>query len=100
MMPSAFQVSKGFLIHIYKTETAPDKFSSGLELDGSPPASHTVIATYLVEPRWASSAVLKFSGTLGSSKAVSKKSATIHAFSHFVASDSACKYVFTDLQGV
>lgn len=99
-MPSAFQVSKGFLIRIYKTKTAPDEFSSGLELDGSPPASRTVIATYLVEPRRASSAVLKFSGTLGSSKAVSKKFATIHAFSHFVASDSACEYVFADLQGV
>ena len=56
-------------------------------------------SVYLVEPRRASSAVLKFSGTLGMRNGQDKRSATIMAFSHFVLEDSACRYMFADIQG-
>ena len=55
---------------------------------------------YLVEPRRVSSAVLKFSGTLGIRNRTDKRSATIMAFSHFVLESSACEYMFADLQGM
>lgn len=56
-------------------------------------------SVYLVEPRRASSAVLKFSGTLGMHNRPDRRSATIMAFSHFVLENSACKYMFADIQG-
>ena len=59
-----------------------------------------LLSVYLVEPRRASSAVLKFSGTLGMNNRVDKRSATIMAFSHFVLEDSACQYMFADIQGM
>ncbi|KAG2088736.1 uncharacterized protein F5147DRAFT_532075, partial [Suillus discolor] len=46
-----------------------------------------------------SSAVLKFSGTLGICNHTDKRSATIMAFSHFWLESSACEYMFADLQG-
>jgi hypothetical protein len=54
---------------------------------------------YLVEPRRASSAVLKFSGTLATHNHLDKWSATIMAFSHFIIEDTACLYMFADIQG-
>ena len=56
-------------------------------------------AVYLVEPRRISTAVRKFSGTLGVSNRPDKLSATIMAFSHFVIQETACEYMFSDLQG-
>jgi len=56
------------------------------------------VSVYLVEPRWASSAILKFSGTLGMSHHSDRWSATITAFSHFVLENSACGYMFADIQ--
>jgi hypothetical protein len=52
-----------------------------------------------VEPRRISSAVLKYSGTLGIGNGEDKLSATITAFSHFVVENSACQYMFADIQG-
>lgn len=54
---------------------------------------------YLVEPLRASSAVLKFSGTLGQRLRSDKRTGTILAFSHFVFDVTACQYMFCDLQG-
>ncbi|KIM59691.1 hypothetical protein SCLCIDRAFT_27100 [Scleroderma citrinum Foug A] len=57
------------------------------------------IAVYLVEPHHMSTAVQKFSGTLGVSNRPDKLSAMIMAFSHFVIQETACEYMFSDLQG-
>ncbi|KZP10252.1 kinase-like protein, partial [Athelia psychrophila] len=54
---------------------------------------------YLVEPRRVSTAVLKFSGTLGVRNGIDKRTATISAFSHFVVGSTACNYMFADIQG-
>jgi hypothetical protein len=59
----------------------------------------TLVAVYLVEPSWASSAVLKFSGTLGMPHCSDRQSVTIMAFSHLVLENTACRYMFTDIQG-
>ena len=56
-------------------------------------------AVYLVEPHRISTAIRKFSGTLGVSNRPDKLSATIMAFSHFVIQETACEYMFSDLQG-
>jgi hypothetical protein len=56
-------------------------------------------SVYLVEPRHASSAVLKFSGTLGAQNRQDKRTATVTAFSHFAVEDTACQYMFADIQG-
>jgi hypothetical protein len=61
--------------------------------------SATLVSVYLVEPRRASSAVLKFSGTLGMPHRSDRRSATIMAFSHFVLENAACRYMFADIQG-
>jgi len=42
---------------------------------------------------------LKFSGTLGAQNRQDKRSATVMAFSHFVIEDTACQYMFADIQG-
>jgi hypothetical protein len=63
-------------------------------------APNSRLATdYLVEPLRASTAVVKFSGTFGASKKSDKLSATITAFSHFIAEKTACQLIFADLQG-
>ena len=59
-----------------------------------------IAATYLVEPLRASSAVMNFSGMLGShSNRRDKCTGTMQAFSHFVIASSACQYMFSDIQG-
>ena len=87
-----FQVLDGFLIKIYQAqEGIPDSMDD--ELNSS------LSAVYLVEPCCISTAVQKFSGTLGVSNQPDKLSATIMAFSHFVIQETACEYMFSDLQG-
>lgn len=54
---------------------------------------------FLVEPRRLSTAVLKFSGTLGVTSRSEKRSATMTAFSHWVIEGTACQYMFADIQG-
>jgi len=94
----AFQVSDGFLIKIYQVlmkdsvrEGTPDSLDN--ELNSS------LSAVYLVEPHRISTAVQKFLGTLGISNWPDKLSVTIMAFSHFVIQETACEYMFSDLQG-
>ncbi|KAJ6544667.1 kinase-like domain-containing protein [Mycena vulgaris] len=63
-------------------------------------AGKTVDATYLVEPLRTSTAVEKFSGTVGGSdNRANKLSSTMCAFTHFILQATACKQAFTDLQG-
>ncbi|KAF4586440.1 hypothetical protein EYR38_010716 [Pleurotus pulmonarius] len=89
-----FHVSEGFLIKSYskgeplfipegEPEMAPEKFD----------------AVYLVEPRRTSFAVIKFSGTLGTLNNIDQKTATMSAFSHYVLEQSACVFMFSDIQG-
>ena len=72
--------------------------SASLGEEGSD--TRVLASVYLVEPRRASSAVLKFSGTLGAQNHQDKRSATVMAFSHFVIEDTACQYMFADIQGM
>jgi hypothetical protein len=58
-----------------------------------------LMSVYLVEPRRLSSAVLKFSGTIGQQNRNNKRSTTMTAFSHFVLHNTACQYMFADIQG-
>jgi hypothetical protein len=59
-----FQISSGFLIKTYVnipshvSEEQPDDTTDLVR-------SSALVSVYLVEPQWASSAILKFSGTLG-----------------------------------
>ena len=88
----AFQVLDRFLIKIYQAqEGMPDSVDD--ELNSS------LSAVNLMEPCRISTAVQKFSGTLGVSNRPDKLSATIMAFSHFVIQETTCKYMFSDLQG-
>ncbi|KAL0947869.1 hypothetical protein HGRIS_010504 [Hohenbuehelia grisea] len=90
-----FRISDGFLIKVY-APSDPEDHSEHL---GEPAFAAVLKAAYLVEPRRASTAVFKFSGTLGVSNRIDKKSATIMAFSHFVLQETACQYMFSDIQG-
>ncbi|KAG0692692.1 kinase-like domain-containing protein [Suillus ampliporus] len=98
---AAFQVSDGFIIKTYCDAGQVVDVEAELQR----PISEDIIPTheptsiYLVEPRRVSSAILKFSGTLGVHNRTDKWSATIMAFSHFVLESSACEYMFADLQG-
>ncbi|KAL0960001.1 hypothetical protein HGRIS_011653 [Hohenbuehelia grisea] len=89
------RISDGFLIKVY-APSDPEDHSEHL---GEPAFAAVLKAAYLVEPRRASTAVFKFSGTLGVSNRIDKKSATIMAFSHFVLQETACQYMFSDIQG-
>ncbi|KAH7904525.1 kinase-like domain-containing protein [Hygrophoropsis aurantiaca] len=109
-----FQISEGFLIKICD-ETDPKQATADPTVDPTaendedefdePLANEArdklrgVSAVYLVEPRRLSSAVTKYSGTLGMRNRIDKQYATIMAFSHFVIESSACEYMFADIQG-
>ncbi|KIO17778.1 hypothetical protein M407DRAFT_32550 [Tulasnella calospora MUT 4182] len=53
----------------------------------------------LVEPWRSTTRMEKYTGTLDNRHWQDLKSATINAFTHFVAADSACEYLLADLQG-
>jgi len=93
-----FQVSSGFLIKAYTNDPSFEP-----EEQPEDPADFVgmsnLVSVYLVEPRQASLAVLKFSGTLGMPHCSDRRSATIMAFSHFVLEDATCGYMFADIQG-
>lgn len=95
---SAFQVSKAFIIKFYGPAAATNATVS--VVDGAVVITQEVHSVYLVEPRRISSAVLKFSGTLGMSTRIDKRSATLMAFSHYVMGSTACRYMFADIQGI
>jgi hypothetical protein len=96
----AFQVSDGFIIKTYSSNVAPIDAELQAPICEEVSTTHEPTSIYLVEPRRVSSAVLKFSGTLGIRNRTDKRSATIMAFSHFVLESSACEYMFADLQGM
>ena len=94
-----FQVSNGFLVKIYKE--ANNGSPSQNKAEDSPSKSiipPSLLSVYLVEPRQALTAGLKFSGTLRMHNRFDRQSASIMAFSHFVVENSACKYMFADIQ--
>ncbi|KAG1879843.1 hypothetical protein F4604DRAFT_1954189 [Suillus subluteus] len=95
---AAFQVSDGFVIKTYCSNV--DQVDAELQapICKEVPAICKLTSIYLVEPHRVSSAVLKFSGTLGIHNCTDKRSATIMAFSHFVLESSTCEYMFADLQ--
>ena len=101
MHSAEFDVSEGFLIKIYKA-TTPQSEGIGEQLEGERQGSDVpleVADVYLVEPRRLTSTVLKFSGTLGASTRTDLKSLTMAAFAHFIAEQTACQYIFADIQG-
>ena len=100
---TVFRVTDGFLqvIKSYTPATPPLVEDSASDNDATPETDLKLAAVYLVEPLRASSAVLKFSGTLGQrTRSGDKRTATILALSHFVVDNTACKYMFADIQGV
>jgi hypothetical protein len=106
MTVTVFQVSDAFIIKVFTSTLvhASDRENSPLEGDSeSGPSNNAaeikVTGVYLVELLRPSSAVLKFSGTLGQRLRSDKRTGTILAFSHFVLDNTACQYMFCDLQG-
>lgn len=103
MATAVFQVSDAFIIKTFMFDTTPSDSENSLLEDisgvsnGAPEMK--LAGVYLVEPLRASSAVLKFSGTLGQRLRSDKRTGTILAFSHFVFDVTACQYMFCDLQG-
>jgi hypothetical protein len=97
-----FQVSNGFIIKAYSDDLGDGPGHEPEERPEVPVDAvgmSTLVSVYLVEPRRASSAVLKFSGSLGMPHRFDRRSATIMAFSHFVLEVTACGYMFADIQG-
>lgn len=78
---SEFEVSDAFIITIIH-DTTDDETE----------------AVYLVEP-FRTTSVIKYSGTTTVGTGVDQKSVTAAAFAHFVLHDSACQYLFVDIQG-
>ena len=102
---SEFDVSEAFLIKSYKssppvvptTESADGDHDEGnVDVD----SAEEVSAVYLVEPLRLTTTVVKFSGTLGSTTRTDLRSLTVSAFAHYVAAETACRYIFADIQGV
>ncbi|THH30819.1 hypothetical protein EUX98_g3365 [Antrodiella citrinella] len=54
---------------------------------------------YLVEPLRMSTTVVKFSGTNTVAIGNDQKTVTAGAFAHYVLADTACQYLFVDIQG-
>nr|VWO98094.1 Lysyl endopeptidase (EC (Protease IV) (PvdS-regulated endoprotease) [Ganoderma boninense] len=99
-----FDVSDAFLIKSYKPSslTVPPTEDADREpREGSADVEPTeeISAVYLVEPVRLTTAVVKFTGTLGSTNRNDLRSLTVTAFAHYVAEQTACRYVFADIQG-
>ena len=99
-----FDVSDGFLIKLYKTSspTVPRVgHADGNHDDDNAPVEsiEEVSAVYLVEPLRLTTTVIKFSGTLGSTTRNDLRSLTMNAYAHYVAQETACRYIFADIQG-
>nr|VWP02501.1 Reducing polyketide synthase FUB1 (EC (Fusaric acid biosynthesis protein 1) [Ganoderma boninense] len=99
-----FDVSDAFLIKSYKpkpsTVTPAEHADGGNDEDTTDVAStEEVSAVYLVEPLRLSTTVVKFSGTFGSTTRNDLRSLTVSAYAHYVAEQTACRYVFADIQG-
>ena len=106
-----FNVSDGFLMTIYKPRSAsvaeePAATDENERVSRSPSphsaekSSEEAVEVYIVEPMRLTSTVVKFSGTLGSTTRSDLRSLTMAAFAHYVAQETACQYVFADIQGL
>lgn len=82
-------VADAFIIKTYR-ETATE---GAAEDDTAKPEN-----IYLIE-KLRTTSVMKFSGTLGSSRGLDQRTSTLSAFAHFVMQSSACQYLFADIQG-
>ena len=99
-----FDVSEAFLIKSYKLSATP-LAENATEGDDNEDCAHDdpteeLTGVYLVEPMRLTTTVVKFSGTLGSTTRTDLRSLTITAFAHYVAHETACRYIFADIQGV
>lgn len=93
-----FRVTDAFLIKSYGNSSPPPN-EANEEHDAEEETVRRLQSVYLVEPRRTSTAVIKFSGTLGVNNSNNKKTASIMAFAHFVLEATACQYMFADIQG-
>ena len=80
-----------------EAETQSDSGSTGDQDDTQTKTEPTSV--YLVEPLRKNSSVTKYSGTLGALHSHDQRTSTMAAFSHYVAEDTACRYIFADIQG-
>ncbi len=96
-------VSDAFLIKSYKPSSSPTEHTSDGDTHGdrahAEPAEE-VLGVYLVEPIRLTMMVVKFSGTLGSTTRSDLRLLTVTAFAHYAAEQTACCYIFADIQGV
>lgn len=76
-----------------------DNEGSGSD-DGIEDPNDNLEEVFLVEPRRSTTRVQKYTGTMDNQSWSDLLSATINAFAHFVAADSACEYLLADLQGM
>lgn len=107
---SEFDVSGTFLIKLYKSSSAPptENASDGDNADDDhahDDHAHNnpmeeISGIYLVEPMRLTTTVVKFSGTLSLTTCNDLRSLTVTVFAHYVAQETACHYIFTDIQGV
>ncbi|KAI1788424.1 hypothetical protein LXA43DRAFT_1091785 [Ganoderma leucocontextum] len=100
-----FDVSEAFLIKSYKLSSAPTTEHTGDgdgddDDDAHAKPTEEVSGVYLVEPVRLTTTVVKFSGTLGSTTRSDLRSLTVTAYAHYVAEQTACRYIFADIQGV
>lgn len=99
-----FDVSDAFLIKSYKRSSPVPQAERDDDGHGEGSADvepiEEVSAVYLVEPLRLTTTVVKFSGTLGSTIRSDLRSLTVTAFAHYVAEQTACHYIFADIQGM
>ncbi|PIL33491.1 hypothetical protein GSI_04114 [Ganoderma sinense ZZ0214-1] len=99
-----FDVSDAFLIKSYKPSTSTVPPVEHIDGDHEEDRAHAesikeVSAVYLVEPLRLTTTVVKFSGTFGSTTRTELRSLTVSAYAHYVAEQTACRYIFADIQG-
>ncbi|KDQ58251.1 hypothetical protein JAAARDRAFT_193673 [Jaapia argillacea MUCL 33604] len=94
-----FQVSDAFLIKVYNF--GDPRTNSDVVVADADESDHEPVleSVYLVEPKRTSMSVIKFTGTLGQVHMSGQLLSTIMAFAHFVLENTACKYMFADIQG-
>ncbi|KAI0739755.1 kinase-like domain-containing protein [Daedaleopsis nitida] len=88
---SVFSVTDGFVIRTYANND-PD-FQPVAEVP-------QVTGAYLVEPYRQDSEVIRYSGTLDGAREDTYLHSTMAAFMHYVAEETACRYIYADVQGL
>ena len=100
-----FDVSEAFLIKSYKLGSLvaevplPEQDNRVYDDEAGAELIEEVSGVYLAEPLRLTTTVVKFSGTLGSTTRSDLRSLTVTAFAHYVAVQTACRYIFADIQG-